>query len=182
MSRLIRVAEARDAAEIAAIYRPYVTDASVSFELDPPDAAEMARRIEVLTESLPWLVMESDGVVAGYAYASKHRDRAAYQWSVEVSAYVRADLRRAGVARALYSRLFEVLERQGLFNAYAGITLPNDVSVAFHRALGFEPVGVYRNIGFKHGRWHDVAWLARALQPHRAPAGPPTPFSRELLA
>lgn len=175
---LIRIATAGDAKQIADIYRPYVTDSAVSFELTPPDAAEVSRRIATVTQTLPWLVYELAGGVAGYAYASKHRDRAAYQWSVEVSAYTRADVRRTGLARALYERLFEILRRQGFYNAYAGITLPNPASEAFHRALGFEPVGVYRSIGFKQGAWHDVAWSVRTLRPHDPPIGPPIPFAQ----
>lgn len=169
----IRSAEARDAAAIAAIYKPFVTDSAVSFELEPPDADEVASRIAKVTQLMPWLVYEADGEVAGYAYATKHRERSAYQWSVEVSAYTHPGHRRGGIARALYEKLFELLCVQGYYNAFAGITLPNDASVAFHEALGFEPIGVYRKIGFKQGQWHDVAWYGRALREHDVPAGAP---------
>lgn len=171
------MATAADAQEIADIYRPFVTDSAISFELEAPEGTEMARRIEATVQHMPWLVCEENHVVLGYAYASKHRDRAAYQWSVEVSAYVRADARRSGIARELYRRLFDVLASQGFYNAYAGITLPNAASVAFHAALGFTPVGIYRNIGFKNGRWHDVAWYERALNQHSSPDGAPIPLS-----
>jgi phosphinothricin acetyltransferase len=136
----------------------------------------MAQRIASVLERTPWLVWEENGAVLGYAYASRHRDRAAYQWSVEVSAYVRGDARKRGIAAELYRRLFAVLEAQGFYNAYAGITLPNPASVALHTAVGFTPVGVYRNIGFKNGRWHDVGWYERALATHSTPDNAPIPL------
>ena len=176
----IRAATAADAGAIAGIYRPYVTDSAVSFELEPPDAAEVVKRIEAVTRQLPWLVCDVGGEVAGYAYASKHRDRAAYQWSVEVSAYTHPAHRRSGVARVLYGQLFRVLRLQGFYNAYAGITLPNEASEGFHHALGFELVGVYRRIGFKHGVWHDVAWYALDLQDHDAPEHAPIAFRASM--
>lgn len=159
----IRLAAPADAAALAAIYAPFVTHGATSFEVDPPDAEEMARRIERVMAWTPWLVCEHQGEPVGYAYASKHRERAAYQWSVDVSVYVRADARRAGVADGLYASLFAVLVLQGFRNAYAGIALPNPASVAFHTAAGFRPVGVYQGVGYKLGAWHDVAWFERAL-------------------
>jgi L-amino acid N-acyltransferase YncA len=180
MPPLIRIADPRDGAGLAAIYRPAVTDSATSFELEPPDAAEMARRVERTTSRFPWLACEADGDVLGYAYAGMHRKRAAYQWSVEVSAYVRGDARRAGVARALYTSLFAVLAAQGFRNAYAGIALPNDASVGLHTAVGFTPVGVYRGVGYKLGAWHDVAWLERPVAPRDAE--PSTPLSLSEIA
>ena len=177
MTRMVRSAGPADAAAIAEIYRPYVTDSCVSFELEPPDEAEMARRVEKVIEWAPWLVCEVDGRVVGYAYASRHRERAAYQWSVEVSAYVRPEVQRGGIARLLYDELFAFLVRQGFYSAFAGITLPNDASVAFHLSMGFTLVGVFHKIGFKHGRWHDVGWYERALQAAGVPAAAPTALS-----
>lgn len=156
---MIRRARPGDAAAVAAIYAPYVRDTAVSFETEPPDAAEMAARIE---HALSWLVAEVDGVVRGYAYAGPHRSRAAYRWSVDVSVYV--DLPRSGLGRALYERLLADLTERGYAQAFAGITLPNEPSIGLHRALGFEPVGVYRNVGYKHGRWRDVSWWQRELR------------------
>lgn len=177
----IRLAGPDDAAALAAIYAPAVAGRATSFEVEPPDAAEMARRVERLLPRTPWLVLDEGGVVAGYAYASPHRDRAAYQWSVEVSAYVAAHAHRRGVGRALYRALFAALTLQGFRNAYAGITLPNDASVGLHVALGFTPVGVYRGVGYKRGAWHDVAWYERALAPRDADPAPPVPLA-ELRA
>lgn len=165
MTGLIRLAAPADGAALAEIYRPAVTDCSTSFELEPPDGAEMTRRAAKCMERSPWLVYELDGRVVGYAYGGIHRERAAYQWSVEVSAYVNDAFHQRGIGRALYTSLFAALVVQGYRNAYAGITLPNDASVALHSAVGFTPVGVYRGIGYKFGAWHDVAWFERALAP-----------------
>lgn len=175
---MIRIAEPNDAAAVAEIYRPAVTERATSFELDPPDADEIRTRIAKTLEKFPWLVAEEGGRVVGYAYAGPHRTRAAYQWSVEVSAYVAESQHRRGVGRSLYEALFRVLVLQGYHNAYAGITLPNAASEGFHRSVGFAPVGVFRGIGFKFGRWWDVEWLERALVPRQdtAPA-PPIPLA-----
>ena len=171
---MIRLAAPTDAAAIAEIYRPAVVERATSFEVDPPDAAAMATRIESCLERLPWLVAENDGVLLGYAYASPHRTRAAYRWSVDVSAYVSESAHRRGVGRSLYEALFRILVLQGFRNAYAGITLPNAASEGFHRALGFSTVGIYRGVGYKLARWHDVLWLERALVPGDDSAPVPT--------
>jgi phosphinothricin acetyltransferase len=123
-----------------------------------PDAEEFARRIESVSERYPWLVAEEDGTIAGYAYATAHRELAAYRWAADVAVYVGDGYRRRGVGRALYGGLLPLLERQGVQVVYAGVTLPNDASVGLHEALGFQPVGVYRRVGWKAGAWHDVGW------------------------
>jgi L-amino acid N-acyltransferase YncA len=171
-----RIANADDAAAIVEIYRPAITERATSFEIDVPSAAEMAERIAATLEQFPWLVREDGSGILGYAYATRHRERAAYQWCVEVSAYVREGQHRRGVGRTLYQQLFDLLSAQRFHIAYAGITLPNDASVAFHRAMGFVPVGTYRDIGYKFGKWHDVQWLVRRLVPMQDPAGVPIPF------
>ena len=170
---MVRLARLDDAAAVAAIYSPYVADTTISFEVAPPTADEMRERMEVVLRRLPWLVHEGDGRVVGYAYASPHRAREAYQWSVDVAVYIAEDFHRRGVGRQLYGALFPMLVQLGYVNAYAGITLPNPKSVGLHEALGFTPVGVYRNVGFKLGRWHDVGWWHLLLQsPPSAPAPP----------
>ena len=171
-----RDATAGDAPALAAIYRPIVLETSISFELEPPDAEEFARRIEVAQSRWAYLVAEDDDGVVAYAYGGALRTRAAYAWSVETSIYVHARARRTGVARRLYPVLFERLAARGYRNAYAGTTLPNDPSVALHRAVGFEPIGTYPRVGFKFGNWHDVAWLHRPLgdgDPLAPPQQPP---------
>jgi phosphinothricin acetyltransferase len=169
----IRFASKEDAAGIAEIYRPIVTSTAISFEVKPPDSHEIERRIQETLPAYPWLVCEHHGRVAGYAYASKHRARAAYQWSVDASVYVHPDFRRRGIGKSLYVPLFQVLAAQGYFNAFAGIALPNPGSVSFHESVGFRPVGVYRNVGYKFGAWHDVGWWHLVLQaPTKAPQPP----------
>ena len=174
---MIRLAGPGDAAAVAAIYAPYVTGASTSFEYVPPDAAEIASRIASTSSYTPYLVLESDGEVLGFAYASKHRERAAYQWSVDVSVYVHDRAHRRGVGRALYESLFALLRLQGFYSAHAGITLPNPASVGLHEALGFRPVGVYRSVGFKHGAWHDVGWWQLPLRERTGTPDPPRPLA-----
>ena len=177
MSATLRLATIADGPALAAIYAPAVLAHTTSFELEAPDGAEMSRRVESLTTRTPWLVCEFRSAVVGYAYAGPHRDRWAYQWSVEVSAYVAAAAQRSGVARALYTSLFAVLVMQGFRNAYAGITLPNAASVRLHEAVGFTPVGIYRGVGYKFGAWHDVLWLERALAPRVVDPTLPVPLS-----
>ncbi len=161
----IRVATVADAAAVAAIYRPYVEASVISFEADPPDEAEMARRIARTLEMYPWLVYQVGGRLLGYAYATEHATRAAYRWAANVSVYVHQDAHRRGIGRHLYAVLFNILRVQGIVNAYAGITLPNPKSVGLHEALDFRPVGVYERVGFKFGAWYDVGWWQTALQP-----------------
>ncbi len=184
MAFLIRPAEPRDAAALAEIYAPSVRERPTSFELQAPDAAEMAARLAQVSAMWPWLVAEDGGTVLGYCYASAYAERAAYRWSVAVTVYVRDAVQRRGVGRALYTHLLGILRRQGAVMAFAGITLPNEASVGLHRALGFEPVGLYPNAGFKRGRWWDVAWYGLALRrvvPDEAPAEPvPWPRLPEL--
>ena len=177
MSARIRLAEAADAEAMTAIYRPVVESPSISFETVAPDRDEMARRLADTMLSHPWLVCDVGGRVAGYAYATKHRVRAAYQWSVDTSVYVDAASRRSGVGRGLYQSLFAILAAQGFFNAFAGIALPNAASVALHEAVGFEPLGVYRRVGFKLGGWHDVGWWQLALRAHAASPDAPLPLA-----
>ena len=173
MSYRIRLALPEDAPAIASIYAPFCTDTPVSFEMAAPCADEMAQRIRHITGHLPWLVLEHDQNIGGYVYASLHRERAAYQWAVDVTAYISPYYRGKGIGRALYTALFDMLVQQGYFIACAGITLPNDASIGLHSAMGFEPAGIYRGVGYKLGAWHDVAWYTMALQSQRAEPIPP---------
>jgi phosphinothricin acetyltransferase len=172
----IRPSHSADAAQIAGIYAPFCGDSPVSFEIAPPDAFEMAGRIERISRQFPWLVADENGTIAGYAYASPHRERAAYRWSADVTVYIHERFRRRGVGRALYSSLFALLRIQGYFKAYAGITVPNPGSTGLHAAMGFELVGIYREVGYKAGAWHDVSWWALALQPLANPPLEPRAF------
>ena len=160
---MIRAALASDAAACAAIYAPFVRDSWVSFETEVPDAAEMARRIAANSASHGWLVAEIGGAVAGYAYGSAHRLRAAYGTSCDVAVYVGPQFGRRGIGRALYAQLLPLLAARGMHAAFAGIALPNAGSIALHQAVGFAPVGVYREVGWKLGGWRDVSKWQRLL-------------------
>jgi L-amino acid N-acyltransferase YncA len=180
MWRVIRHADpAADAEACAEIYAPYVTAGVASFEDEAPGAAEMERRIATTSQRYPWLVAERDGAIAGYAYGTVHRTRRAYRWVVEVTVYVDARRHRTGVGRGLYQALLPLLARQRLQVAVAGITLPNDASVALHESLGFQPVGIYRDFGYKFGAWHDVGWWQARLAP--ASAEPQEPLGPQRL-
>ena len=172
----LRLAVSTDAAAIADIYGPFCESTPISFEVMAPTAQEIARRIDRITAQYPWLVLDDGGIVAGYAYASQHRERLAYQWSVDVAVYVRSEYRRLGVARALYAALLDLLRLQGYFKAYGGITLPNPASVALHESVGFKPIAVYRGVGYKLGTWHDVAWYGAELQPEQSAPDRPHPI------
>ncbi|MGH3673458.1 MAG: GNAT family N-acetyltransferase [Pseudonocardiaceae bacterium] len=169
----VRDASERDAQACAAIYAPYVTDTAITFENDPPLPVEMAQRIAAALVTHGWVVLESQRRVVGYAYGGPFKARAAYRWSCEVSVYIEGGRRRTGGGRALYEALFARLAERGFRTAVAGMTLPNDASVALHRAMGFEPVGTYRRIGWKHDSWHDVAWAQRSIATGQDPPAEP---------
>jgi len=177
----VRMARVLDAAPIAAIYAPSITHGATSFELEPPTATAMAERVAGVLAFAPWLVgLDAAGRVIGYAYASPHHERAAYRWSVNVAIYIDAAHHRRGVGRRLYASLFTLLRMQGFYLAHAGITLPNASSVGLHEALGFRPVGIYRNVGWKLGAWRDVGWWQLELQ--ERPAIPTPPLSPEAAS
>jgi L-amino acid N-acyltransferase YncA len=163
----------RDGPACAAIYAPFVTATTATFEVVAPDGDEFAARIASTSLTHPWLVLEDAGRVVGYAYASEHRPRAAYRWAADVAVYVDAHYRRRGAGRRLYGALLELMRRQNLRVACAGITLPNEASVALHRAVGFAPVGTFRAIGWKAGAWRDVEWWQLQLAPDRDDGGGP---------
>ena len=160
---LVRAAGASDGEACARIYAPYVRETAITFELEPPSAAEMAQRIAAASRSHAWVVVEDGGHVAGYAYGTQYKERAAYRWACEVSVYVEPGRRRTGAGRALYEALFARLRSRGYLTAIAGMTLPNEASEALHSAMGFHPVGTYERIGYKLGAWHDVAWMQMTL-------------------
>jgi phosphinothricin acetyltransferase len=172
MGATIRLATEGDAGQILAIYGPFCST-PVSFETEAPSLDEMRRRMAALAGKLPWLVCADGATVLGYAYASPHRARAAYQWSVDFSAYVADGCRRRGIGRALYSSLLATVIIQGYYNAYAGIALPNAGSVGLHEAVGFTRVGVYRGVGYKNGAWRDVGWWERPLRERSQEPVPP---------
>lgn len=176
---VLRPATSDDAAACAALYAPFVRDTAISFEIEPPTPGEMERRIRAARDH-PWLLCRAGETLLGYAYASPHRARPAYRWSVDVSVYGNPEHRRRGVGGALYGALLEILALQGFQRAFAGITLPNPASVALHESCGFTPLGVYRRVGFKRGAWQDVGWWERDL--HAASDAPAEPRSFAEIA
>ncbi|WP_017317534.1 arsinothricin resistance N-acetyltransferase ArsN1 family B [Mastigocladopsis repens] len=173
MSSIIRLATEQDTEQVLEIYAPFCGDSPVSFEVQPPTLDEMQQRIAKVLQKLPWLVCERYGKVVGYVYAAPHRERAAYQWGVDVSVYIHEAVRCSGIGRALYTSLFEVLVLQGYYSAYAGVTLPNLGSQRLHEVMGFQLIGIYRDVGYKCGAWHDVGWFELSLQPRVLNPKPP---------
>jgi phosphinothricin acetyltransferase len=162
----LRLAAPADGAQIADIYAPFCLETAVSFETTAPNEGQMRERISTLTQRYPWLVAVSEtGDVLGYAYAGKHRERAAYRWSVDFTAYLAPGAKRRGIGTALYHALLRICQSLGYYRGFAGITLPNEASVRLHEKIGFRSIGVYRRVGFKLGRWHDVGWWSLNLLP-----------------
>jgi phosphinothricin acetyltransferase len=173
----IRTATEDDAEAILAIYAPIVRETAISFEDDVPSVEEMRRRIRERLVTYPWFVAEEGLEIVGYGYAGPLRDRAAYRWSAEVSMYIRDDARHTGVATAIGMRITEALLRMGVCTLFGGTTLPNAASEGIYLKSGFEQAGVWRNAGFKHGRWHDVGWYQRSIREVRGDPPPFIPFS-----
>ncbi len=162
----IRLINESDVTATLEVYKPYVLNTIISFEYKVPALEEYLQRIKTNTSEFPWLVCLQNNIIIGYAYASKHRYRTAYQWSPESTVYMSSEFHRKGVARILYETLFSLLRLQGYFNVYAGVGLPNEKSVGFHKALGFEEIGVFKKVGFKLGNWHDTQWFQLHLSEH----------------
>lgn len=169
----IRFVTPDDAPQIARIYAPFVEHSHVSFEEHAPGAGEMAERIRSHTQTHPWVVVSEDEDMIGYAYASQHRTRPAYRWSADTAIYLRADAQGRGIGKALYLELFRLLKLQRFHSVYAGIALPNDASIALHRSVGFMPVGIYREVGYKAGAWRDTSWWQLRLGDSDAPPEEP---------
>lgn len=163
MAFVIRPALPSDAEGCRAIYGHFVTETWVSFEEEVPSAREMKRRIEGYGYSHGWVVAEADGRIAGYAYGSPYRLREAYRFSCDVAIYVDPASTGQGIGRGLYDALFPLLAAKDIHSAHAGIALPNDSSVAFHKAAGFREVGTYREVGWKFDAWRDVSWWQKLL-------------------
>lgn len=175
MAAAIRPVARSDAEAIRDIYGPIVEETTISFETSVPSAADIRNRIDARIDQYPWLVCERDDRVCGCAMAKPHADRDAYLWTVGLSVYVREQARREGIGSALYTALLAILRLQGYVQACAVIALPNEGSVRFHEQLGFEPVGVFDAVGYKHGDWHDVGWWQLPIRPASADPDQPTP-------
>ena len=173
----IRLATINDAQQILHIYSPSILAASISFETEVPSAEEMQERIETILQKYPWIVCKIDGRIAGYVYASKHREREAYQWSCECTVYIHNDFKGKGIGKELYLLLFQILKQQGFRNVYAGITLPNEASVNLHEKCGFKHFATYENIGYKFGHWHSVGWWKLQINAYDLQPPPPLKIS-----
>ncbi|MEI9910860.1 MAG: N-acetyltransferase family protein [Bacteroidota bacterium] len=173
---LTRLANEKDAAGILAIYIPYITGTSFTFETEVPPEQAFAERISSYLNNWPWLVCEVDGKIAGYAYSSRYRERTGYQWCIECSVYVQDDFQRMGIAKGLYTTLFELLKKQGYRNVYAVINLPNDRSVQLHESLGFKWFATYENVGYKLGKWKNVGWWQLTINEYGDEPAPPARF------
>jgi L-amino acid N-acyltransferase YncA len=182
---MIRLAQPADAAAILAIYAPYISNTSYTFETEVPSIPAFADRIKSYLHNWPWLVCEIDGQIAGYAYGSKHRERTGYQWCAEVSIYIHDDFLRTGIGRALYAALIEILKRQGFNNLYAVINLPNERSVKFHESFGFTHFATYEKVGYKLGKWKNVGWWQLVINEYIDEPPAPVRFAemdKELLS
>jgi L-amino acid N-acyltransferase YncA len=173
----IRLATPDDAAGILAIYAPYIENTSFTFETEVPSIEAFRERIRTYLINWPWLVSETEGMITGYAYASKYRERTGYQWCAECSVYIHDDHQRTGIAKRLYEELFRILERQGYRNVYAVINLPNDRSVQLHERCGFSWFATYENVGYKLGKWKNVGWWKLSLNEYSNEPDPPVKFS-----
>jgi phosphinothricin acetyltransferase len=176
----VRLATPADGAACAAIYAPYVEDSSVSFELQAPSADEMAARIARTIERSPWVVAEVDGVARAYAYGSRHRERPAYDWTIETTVYVDRGFTGRGMGRAAMVAVLEIVRLQGFHLAVAGVTQPNPASTALHLSLGFRRIGEFEAIGWKQGRWHGVEWFGLELAPRDEPPAPIRPLEEAV--
>ena len=173
----IRPVTPADAKGILIIYAPYIESTSFTFETEVPSVEEFAERIRTYLINWPWLVCEVDGMIAGYAYATKYRERTAYQWCTESSIYIHDDYQKMGIAKALYDALFCILKKQGFRNVYAVINLPNERSVAFHESCGFEYFATYEKVGYKLGKWKNVGWWKLSINEYPDEPAPPVRFS-----
>lgn len=173
----IRLATIDDAEGILAIYGPYICDTSFTFETEVPSLDDFKKRIADYMLNWPWLVCEINGVIAGYAYGAKYRERVAYQWCVESSIYVHDDFLKHKVGKALYEVLIEIFKRQGFRNVYAVINLPNDRSVKFHESCGFKYFATYEKVGYKLGKWKNVGWWGLSINEYGMEPEPPIKFA-----
>ncbi len=160
----IRIIAPKDYEAVLEIYAPYITDSIISFEYEVPTLEEFTSRINAIKQTHPFLVAEHYHKIVGYAYSSIHRQRTAYQWSAECTVYLEEAFHRKGIAQKLYTVLFDIMRLLGYYTVYAGIGIPNQKSIAFHQAMGFTEVGIYKNSGYKLGQWRDTQWFQLQLQ------------------
>lgn len=172
----IRLAESKDSKRLLSIYSPYVRNTPVTFEYEVPSEEEFAKRIAATLQRYPYFVAEENNRLLGYAYASAFKQRAAYNWSVETSIYVDREQLGQGIGTALYHMLEKELARQNVINLCACISFPNPGSIAFHEALGYHTAAHFHKSGYKGGKWYDMVWMEKTLNPHSSDPEPFIPF------
>lgn len=158
----IRMAEEADAMDLLNIYKPYI-ETPITFECEVPSIETFSQRIREITADYPYLVCETDGKIVGYAYAHRHKERAAYRWNAELSIYIDEQDAGRGIGKMLYHALIHILVLQNVKNVYGGVTMPNPKSEGLHKFFGFQAVGIYHNTGYKCGKWHDVIWFEKQI-------------------
>ena len=168
---IIRLANEDDAVAISRIYEYYVLNTAITFETVPPSAEDFRKKIK--TSPYPWIVAVENDEVIGYAYASRHREREAYRWSVDFTIYIDGNFHQKGIGKNLYQKLKQISAELGYFNAYAGIALPNEKSIGLHESIGFKKIGIYENVGFKLGKWRSVSWWHLQLNEYTNSPGEP---------
>lgn len=176
--RVIRRATLEDAAAILGIYETYITNTAVTFEIEVPSLAAFRERMEKIMIQFPWLVCVIDGEIAGYAYASKHGERAAYRWSADLSVYINERFHRKHIASELYDEVIRLLQKQGYYTVYAGVSTPNPKSEAFHDAYGFRNLGEFKNVGYKLGKWLGVTWYELPIAEYKVNPEEPVPIGK----
>ena len=160
----IRMATREDAPAILAIYEPYILNTAITFEYERVPLEAFGKRMETVQKQFPWLVCEMNGRVVGYAYCSRFKERAAFDWDCECSVYIEEKAHRMGIATALYNKLFELVKEQGYYTIYALITYSHHSSIALHRKFGFTDVGVYEKTGYKMGQWWDLLVMEKRIR------------------
>lgn len=177
----IRLIQESDTQEVLAIYQYYVENTIISFEYEAPSMEEYLERINVITEKYPWLVCLENNKIIGFAYGSIHRYRTAYQWSPESTIYLTPNFHSKGIGKILYQTLFDLLKLQGYYNVFAGVALPNNKSIGFHKAMKFEEIGLFKNVGFKHGNWHHTHWFQLTINEYKLNPIAPKSFEEIIL-
>lgn len=169
----IRFATIDDAEAILSVYAPYVLKTANTFEYVVPTVEEFTKRIKKISAHYPYLVCECFGEIVGYAYGSQHRERMGYSWCAESTIYLDEAYHRRGIARALYRVVFALMKEQGYHSVYVSILCANMPSIEFHKSMGFEEIGVFKNIGYKLGEWHSNNWMQLFLNEHGDEPGMP---------
>lgn len=160
----IRTVTLNDAKALIDIYSFYVLNTTITFEYETPSVSEFTQRIQKITQKYPYLVATLNDEIIGYAYATSYKERAAYDWSVETTVYVKNDKHGLGVGKKLYTHLEQALKEKNIVNMLACITYPNSKSIDFHTKFGFEKVGYFPKVGYKFNEWRDIVWMQKIIK------------------